>query len=97
MKSDPVKRLPRQTLDTLEAIVSPITVEIIQRLSTILLDADEVAAWLHTPNGNFDGASPIEVIVRGSPELVLEFINESIAKNFIVTTDGGGGGGGGHS
>jgi hypothetical protein len=84
MNFDPEIRLPKKTLETLEFILNPTFCEIIQALGTVLRDADEIAAWIHTPNPNFEGQRPVERMLLAKGDEVLEWVKASIKKNFVV-------------
>lgn len=54
--------------------------KIILGLHVIFNDESKVAAWLSTPNLNFGGASPAELISRKRGYKVLEFIDSALRR-----------------
>lgn len=55
-------------------------VEIILGLHVIFNDESKVAAWISTPNLNFGGASPAELISKKRGYKVLKFIDSALRR-----------------
>ena len=54
--------------------ITPILCDIIVELHVIFADTEKVAAWLNTPNLNFGGMKPIQLIESGRHVKVMDFI-----------------------
>lgn len=61
--------------------VNTVNIDIILGLHIIFSDYDKMVCWLSTPNLNFGGASPVQLINKGRAHKVQEFINAAIERN----------------
>ncbi len=68
--------------------INEVNLDIILGLHVIFSDYAKMEMWLKTPNLNFGGASPLQIINKGRAHKVQEFINAAIERNEHGTVTG---------